>query len=56
LGNGTIVRSAVDIPSTQRLVLTGGSIDAPMIAKLLTGTLTWRIRYTAAEAIHSFNF
>jgi hypothetical protein len=56
LGSGVVVGSMVDVPQPDRIELPGGSINAVMNGTTLSGTFTWRVRFSTGAGVYSFNF
>jgi hypothetical protein len=56
LGSGTLTGSAVDVPQEDVIGLPGGSLSATMTGAHLSGTFTWRVRFSAGYAVYSFTF
>lgn len=56
LGNGTIIGSAAEVPNPDLITLPGGSINATMNGKNLTGTFVWNVRYSTGIGTYTVTF
>ncbi|MEO5799284.1 MAG: PKD domain-containing protein, partial [Gemmatimonadales bacterium] len=56
LGTGTLVASAVNIPQPEEISLPGGSINASMSGRTLSGSFTLRVRYSTGIALNTYAF
>ncbi len=56
LGNGTIVGSAAPVPNPDVITLPGGSVNAQMTGRNLTGTFVWNVRCSTGIGTYTVTF
>jgi hypothetical protein len=56
LGSGTLVGSAADVPNPNEILLPGGSINATMASRTLTGTFVMNVRYSTGIGTYRVAF
>ena len=56
LGNGTLIGSATEVPNPDIIELPGGSVNAVMSGKTLSGSFVVKFRYSTGLATYTVSF